>query len=273
MALDLARLIDEVLTMAKKRQSQMLTPNEEYWNNVAMFERKRDADRETNVLRSGTDLEKQRLINTGQLDVTKEQSSGALARQKLVGESQERVADTQLTGTKYTADQNLSGHQYSSDKTLEGTKYIQDRTLETEKYKIDDPDKSLAAWITSGGMISPDKFLELRRKLREQNAVKPPLGGDKGDFYGKDLSKSTFANEGSSMTGLPARRSIFTGSSESKPISSSVIPTVSVTPRKNWITEGISGMASSINRRPEVFSVNPDEPSKLNWGFKNPWNR
>uniref|UniRef100_A0A6M3KMV0 Uncharacterized protein n=1 Tax=viral metagenome TaxID=1070528 RepID=A0A6M3KMV0_9ZZZZ len=148
MAIDLSRLIEEVLTMAKKRQKQNVTDTANArFDKVAMSERQRDAAKEAASAGHGYTMEKQKLVgtqeaglmdkrvagergvqelrNTGGLAVQESQNTGNLARQSLMN-----------IGSKYTADIGLQGDKYKADKTLEGSTLTSGATIKASQNRL-----------------------------------------------------------------------------------------------------------------------------------------
>ena len=130
------------------------------------------------------EMSKQNLMNAGSLGVEKERNIGALARQRLMGDTAISVADRTLEGTRYSADQGLKGHKYTSDRQLEGTKYSADSTLEGKRMDRDDPNKLLEEMIKMGVLTDEKAILEARKRLKAQNKMTLPSADDISSFIG-----------------------------------------------------------------------------------------
>jgi hypothetical protein len=168
MALDIQRLIDEVMGLVRERQD----PNSRFNTSrrseeEAADERKYGTElkkvelagrNESNIWNSRVagEQEVQRLRNEGGLAVQESENIGARARQGLVSQTARDVADM------------------TSSRSLEGAKYNTDRLFEADRLKANDPGKVLDEWIKTGMITDPQKILDMRRKLIAQGTEPPP---------------------------------------------------------------------------------------------------
>ena len=161
--LNLQGLIDEVLGMAKTQQRANIEGSRD-----AAYDKRKAVELKTadDAIAAGKtqsfELEKQRLINTGNIDTQGARSAGdlavkglentgALARQRLASNATVDAANIGLTGDKYKAD----------------------RLVEAYQGKANDPDKVLNEWIKQGLVKDPNQILEMRKKLRAQTGPTP----------------------------------------------------------------------------------------------------
>ena len=137
------RIMDEILGSIRQKRSAG-THRGVYWIPQSQLdeERKHKYALELEGQKSAGELDRQRLINTGNVDVQGVRNIGELARQRLMNEgaaatenirggygvqgeeiragAQKYGADQTLAGHKYTADQSLASHKYTADQLLKG---------------------------------------------------------------------------------------------------------------------------------------------------------
>jgi hypothetical protein len=118
---DLSSLISEVLRMAKdshdenrRYAEQRWSPDEENYRKREMLKLMQEGKERELLMQRNTDLERQGLVNSGQLDKQGLENTGALSRQGLMNTGNMGVAKVGLEGQKYTADKGLEGQIYGS---------------------------------------------------------------------------------------------------------------------------------------------------------------
>ena len=135
------RIMDEILGSIRQKRSAG-THRGVYWIPQSQLdeERKHKYALELEGQKSAGELERQRLINTGNVDVQGVRNIGELARQRLMNEgnlAQENVRgkfgvqgeEIRAGAQKYGADQTLAGHKYTADQSLASHKYTADQLL------------------------------------------------------------------------------------------------------------------------------------------------
>jgi len=154
MALDLQRLINEVLGMVK--ESQTKNKSIDPWT-------QHQYDLENQSLKNRGAVDVQSTQNAGQLGVQESANVGALARQRLVGDTEISKSTIDAEATKYKADQDLIGN------LNWGKSYI-----EANQGKSDDPSKTLDEMIKNGTITTPDQVLDFRKKWKNQSPNNAP---------------------------------------------------------------------------------------------------
>lgn len=160
--------------------------------------KKRWRDQEMLSQIQGHELEKQRLINTGNVDAQGVRNIGELARQRLMNEgnlAQENVRGTfgvqgeeiRAGAQKYGADQTLAGHKYTADQSLASHKYTADQLL--KGHEITSAGHVEAARLGAEGkrptpseiyLQSAGQFYDpaIYDSLRKREIGPPPIPGD-----------------------------------------------------------------------------------------------
>lgn len=162
--LNLQGLIDEVLGMAKLQQRENIEGSKDAAYNKRKATELKVLD---DAIAAGKthefELERQKLINTGGLNVQGAKSAGDLAVKEV--ENTGSLARQRLTSGATVEAANIG---------LTGDKYKADRMVEAYQGKTNDPDKVLNEWIKQGLVTDTNQILEMRRKLRSQNGATDP---------------------------------------------------------------------------------------------------
>jgi len=218
----MASKFDDLMEIIMSAFKDRLDPNK-------MAERKLRLGDEENYNRTVAHqdaMEKQGLVNTGHLDVQKENSAGLLARQGLMNEGERYKSDTDLTGKKYVADVGLTGHQHEADQRLRGElakameeRYKTNMGFEGERYKADQGLEG-EKFKARGAILAqaPDTEAEKRLGL----LVPPPVGSGRAyDKVGETAKPAASAAKDSTVSTRGPRATLTTDRSMIFPVETS----------------------------------------------------
>lgn len=179
---ELQGIIDQVLSMVdeeRKRKRDLETARvNQSWDDTpagqAYWKDKRAKD---------ADLEKQGLVNAGNLAEAKERSAGDLARQELANIGGADQARIQSDAARYTADIGLKGHETTANaqikaaelggKTENSFSSIVSKMIENDPSILQDTQKFNAAVTNLRSFFPPDKGASKNFPVTPQSAGQP----------------------------------------------------------------------------------------------------